>query len=83
MVIDVIFPTIPLSYSERRRTMIKLNVEEYCHTCPEFYPEKVGGEVYYAEGEVIYINDTFVRCDNYDKCQRIKKHLEKNLDRAD
>ena len=57
--------------------MIKLLVEEYCHECPEFYPEKVGGEAFYGDNELIYMSDTIVRCDNYKKCGIIKKHQEK------
>ena len=60
--------------------MIKLLVEDYCHNCPEFYPEKVGGEVLYANGDIVGVSTTFIMCDNYEKCQRIKQHLEKNRD---
>ena len=56
--------------------MIKLLVEDYCHECPEFYPEKIGGEVLYANGDVVTVGTTFVVCDDREKCQRIKKHLE-------
>lgn len=57
--------------------MIKLLVEDYCHTCPEFYPEKIGGEALYSYDDLIHISDIIVKCDNYDKCCIIKKHLEK------
>ena len=60
--------------------MIKLLVEDYCHECPEFYPEKHGGEILYAEADRVHITDTIIRCDNYDKCCLIKKHLEKQRD---
>lgn len=57
--------------------MIKLLVEDYCHECPEFYPEKIGGEAYYAGDQLMHLNDCVVTCNEHDRCQRIKKHLEK------
>ena len=56
--------------------MIKLLVESYCHGCPEFYPEKQGGEAYYGNGEIVHLNDIVIKCSEHDRCQRIKKHLE-------
>lgn len=57
--------------------MIKLLVEDYCHECPEFYPEKVGGDALYSEANLVHITDIIVKCDNYDKCCIIKEHLDK------
>lgn len=56
--------------------MIKLLVEDYCHECPEFYPEKIGGDAFYSEDDLVYISDVIIRCDNYERCCIIKKHLE-------
>lgn len=46
--------------------MIKLLVEDYCHECPEFYPEKTGGEAYYASYQLVYLNDCIITCNELD-----------------
>ena len=75
------FTTRPLSLSERRRTMIKLLVEDYCHECSEFEPVKVGGRAYLdIDGNVVYLEDIKVMCEHDARCHRIKKHLEENRD---
>lgn len=48
--------------------MIKLDILDYCHTCPEFEPEKT--EVYF-DGDVLHL----IMCSHKDKCNNIKKHL--------
>lgn len=61
--------------------MIKLLIEDYCHECPEFEPVKVGGHAFYnLDGNVVHLEDTKVMCEHVDRCNMIKKHLEKSHD---
>lgn len=52
--------------------MIKLDIQEYCHNCPSFEPEKVmvrnPFEIY-----------TFVQCENRGKCGAIAEHIREEL----
>lgn len=52
--------------------MIKLDIQEYCHNCPDFEPEKV---VIKTFGEKF----TFVHCENRGKCINIAAHIKKEL----
>ena len=47
--------------------MIRLEIEPYCHDCPEF---KADVEKYEKFG------DTVIRCENRNVCGRIKAYLE-------
>lgn len=53
--------------------MIKLQVEEYCHGCPEFVPES-DNLIYRNNGKVE--NYTAVFCMNKNLCARIKYYLD-------
>ena len=52
--------------------MIKLDVQDYCHRCPDFEAEVTGGpsSVYNTEGECgeIFMADTVIRCTRAEKC---------------
>ena len=52
--------------------MIKLDVQEYCHKCPDFEAEVTGGasSFYDTNGEVVEIimADTVIRCTRAEKC---------------
>lgn len=52
--------------------MIKLDIQEYCHNCPSFEPEKVmvrnPFEIY-----------TFVQCENKGKCMVIAARIKREL----
>lgn len=57
--------------------MIKLVVEPYCHSCPDFevYVEKP--TAYYANfGECITIGDTVIFCEHRDRCRRMMDYLK-------
>jgi hypothetical protein len=49
--------------------MIRLDVQDYCHSCPEF------------EASVVMIDhitkiDTIIHCEHQFKCDRIKQYLK-------
>ena len=56
--------------------MISLDIQDYCHNCPDFEPEKVmirnPLEVY-----------TFVQCENKGRCRAIAGHIKKELARKE
>lgn len=62
--------------------MIKLLVEDYCHECPEFYPEKIYDSDAYREfgPNVGNMYDTYVACEYRKRCRTIAKYMEKNRD---
>lgn len=51
--------------------MIELYVEGYCHGCPDFDPVLTR---LYAGG---IVHTTYVQCKNKDRCDCIKRYLEK------
>ena len=48
--------------------MIKLNVKDYCHDCPQFVADS---ETLWMNGE----NLTYVMCGNRKECQQIEQYL--------
>lgn len=52
--------------------MIKLDIQDYCHTCPNFEPEKV---VISSLAEIF----TFVQCEHKGRCINIAAHIKKEL----
>lgn len=65
--------------------MIKLDVEEYCHSCRHFSPTIVEKpSEYYANGELYCtIGDYVVKCKDHEKCAhacKFRKRGDKNGD---
>lgn len=65
--------------------MIKLEVEGYCHKCPDFIPEAYPTHTVFSDHTVSV--DTAVRCQNHESCFRkyeyIKSQMEKNDGNSD
>ena len=61
--------------------MIKLDVAEYCHDCPEFKPEVIKSQpIYDAIGNYVGMLDpTLVVCEQRNTCRRFMKYLQKRL----
>ena len=60
---------------------IRLEVEPYCQDCPEFEADIQSPVRYYADFELYEkTGDTVIRCKNKAVCNRIKEHLEKNME---
>lgn len=55
--------------------MIRLEVEGYCSNCCDFKPH-VNKTGCFRGDEVYY--DTVITCKHADKCELIRKYLEKN-----
>jgi len=54
--------------------MIKLDVDDYCHDCPEFEPELE--RLYIEDINFDRHVDTRITCDNQHKCRHIMRYLK-------
>ncbi len=52
--------------------MISLDIQDYCHNCPDFEPVKAVAETPFE----IY---TCVQCENKGKCEAIAGHIREQL----
>lgn len=61
--------------------MIKLDVAEYCHDCPEFEPEVLNKNVFYDDdGEYCgMLGNMYVVCKHYKTCHRFMVYLKSQL----
>ena len=59
--------------------MIRLEVKDYCHSCSEFNPDIKYPTNFYADGKVVMMTDTLVRCKDRCKCENLKCHIKKEL----
>lgn len=61
--------------------MINLNVEEYCHECPDFEVD-IDSCVIRRPNDTIYKCTHNIYCKHSDKCKAIKKHLEREAEQC-
>lgn len=60
--------------------MIKLEVESYCHSCPDFEVDVEKPTAYYANFEECEtVGDTVIFCENRDRCRRMMEHLKAEM----
>ena len=60
--------------------MIRLAVEEYCHSCFDFAPDVMKPQkVRIAEGSEVHLTDTIVQCEHRKRCASIKRYLEQQI----
>ena len=57
--------------------MIHLEIEEYCHECPEFEPTK--DATYLYENGRVTASDNTVFCYHFSKCSQIARHIKRKL----
>ena len=58
--------------------MIKIWVEDYCHSCDSFEPDVVRQHMYFDNNFITETNTT-IRCKNAKRCAALKRYLEKQL----
>lgn len=58
--------------------MIKLNIEEYCHNCPDFEVSVDKTHAYCAEYALDWFT-TEITCKHRSRCKEIKSYLEKEI----
>lgn len=60
--------------------MIRLEVQDYCHNCPEFNPDvECPHAIRTGHGDVI-LSDTVIRCERADICAVIYKRAQKEAE---
>lgn len=55
--------------------MIRLMIEEYCHSCLDFTPDVVKPQ----RAVEASMTDTVVRCEHRKRCENIKRYLERTM----
>ena len=58
--------------------MIKLDVADYCQSCPDFEAD-IEKYVYGYTNDVKAVNTT-IRCENSDRCRNMAKYLREKLE---
>lgn len=59
--------------------MIKLNVKEYCHDCPNFEAEQHRTILY--SGSIDSMSDCVIDCKHESTCHRIEEYLVEQFDK--
>lgn len=61
--------------------MIKLDVAEYCHDCPEFEPEVIKSQpIYNVIGNYVgMLGPMVVVCEHRNTCRHFMEYLQKRL----
>lgn len=60
--------------------MIRVEVEDYCHTCLDFNPDVTKAQRVMLPGnEELVLSDTIIRCEYRKRCAGIKRHLEHQM----
>lgn len=58
--------------------MIRLELEDYCYSCPDFEAKQIGPDKFYA-GDLVYdSSDIIVTCERIKKCRHIIEFLSKH-----
>lgn len=61
--------------------MIILEVEDYCHECPEFEADVESPTFLYAGNTRVCSGNTIVRCSNRRKCREIHSYFKRFTDK--
>ena len=60
--------------------MIRLDVEEYCHSCLDFNPDVTRAVKQLADWSYEYeLTDTIIQCEHRKRCKAIKEYLERQM----
>ena len=57
----------------------RLLTEDYCESCPAFEAHVEHGQPMNINGAYVFNTATIINCKHRDRCEAIKKHLEKQL----
>ena len=58
--------------------MIRIEVEDYCHSCRDFSPDVTAATRNYAVDDISW-TDTVVRCEHAKKCAGLVRYLENQI----
>lgn len=59
--------------------MIRLNVEEYCHTCNNFSPTYDQPTICYGDGQEYHRTDGIITCEHRKICSNIVRYLSRKI----
>jgi hypothetical protein len=60
--------------------MIRIDVEEYCHSCLDFSPDIIPPtRAFSVDGKEIIQTDTIIQCKYRKRCAGIKRYLEQQM----
>ena len=59
--------------------MIRVEVEEYCHSCFEFEPDVTDPMKLFSLNGKVDQTDTIIRCGHRKRCALLKKYLERQM----
>lgn len=59
--------------------MIRVEVEQYCHSCMDFTPEVIQPVRYFGDGNAVIQTDTIIQCEHHKRCAGIKRYLESQM----
>lgn len=57
--------------------MIKLDVFEYCHDCPDFKADVDINPIVIHDCGCVCATDTIIRCTHREKCRKIAEYMAK------
>lgn len=61
--------------------MIQLDIEPYCHNCPDFVPDvRSGNEIQTFDGN--YHSDTMVFCKHERRCAAVERYIRKEYEKC-
>lgn len=62
--------------------MIVLEVEDYCHDCPDFEADVQKADIWAGIDEEIWnFGDTVIRCEYRERCRSIRRYLKKDMEK--
>lgn len=59
--------------------MIRVEVEDYCHSCMEFYPDVTPPQKSFSDNMAVKQTDTIIHCKHRKRCETIKRYLDQQL----
>lgn len=59
--------------------MIRIDVEDYCHSCCDFSPDVTPPTRLFSENMTVTQTDTVVQCKYRRRCEAIKRYLDQQM----
>ena len=59
--------------------MIRIDVEEYCHSCMDFSPDVTPPIRSFSENGAVKQTDTIIQCEHRKRCANIERFLKQQL----
>ena len=59
--------------------MIRIDVEDYCHSCCDFSPDVIPPARSFSDNMAVKQTDTIVQCEHRKRCANIKRYLDQQM----